>query len=115
MFLQLVFARQGVVLSLFLISISSMPAQPTLGTASSGNQSILYWSISPTNFILQSATNLASPQWVTANDAAVVTAVTVSNTSQARFFRLISSSPPPGMVLIPQGSFVMGNTIGDSD
>jgi formylglycine-generating enzyme required for sulfatase activity len=109
------FSRQAVLVSLFLLPILSLPAQPTLGTASAGNQSVLYWPSTPTNFILQSATNLASPQWVTANDAVTVTAVTVSNTSPSRFFRLISATPPTGMVLIPQGSFLMGNTIGDSD
>jgi formylglycine-generating enzyme required for sulfatase activity len=38
-----------------------------------------------------------------------VSAVTVSNTSPARFFRL--SAVPAGMALIPGGSFTMGDTL----
>jgi hypothetical protein len=41
------------------------------------------------NYILQSATNLASTNWVTATDAVPVTAFTVTNGSPARFFRLV--------------------------
>jgi len=46
------------------------------------------------------------------------TAVTVTNTSLPRFFRLIQipTITPDGMVLIPAGSFIMGDTLdGDSD
>jgi formylglycine-generating enzyme required for sulfatase activity len=98
-----------------LTGVRLASAQPTLGITPAGNQSVLFWPASPTNYILQSATNMASPNWVTANDAMPVTAATVSNTSPARFFRLIYTNPPAGMVLIPAGSFTIGNSIGDSD
>lgn len=90
-------------------------AQPSLGISPAANQSILYWAATPTNYLLQSTTNLASPNWVIENDTVPVTAAAVSNTSPARFFRLISTNPPGGMALIPAGSFIMGNSIGDSD
>jgi len=97
------------------VGAHNLQAQPALGIAPAGKQSVLFWTATPTNYILQSATNLASTNWVTANDAVPVTAATVSNTSPARFFRLIYTNPPAGMVLIPAGSFTMGNSIGDSD
>jgi hypothetical protein len=56
--------------------------------ASAGNQAVLFWSASATNYILQSTTNLAPPYWVTASDAVPVIAFTVTNTSLAGFFRL---------------------------
>jgi uncharacterized repeat protein (TIGR03803 family) len=61
---------------------------PSLNIALTGNQSVLFWSASATNYILQSTTNLSSPNWVTASDAVPVIAFTVTNTSPARFFRL---------------------------
>ena len=61
---------------------------PVLTIASVGNQSVLFWLASGTNYILQSTTNLASPNWVTASDAVPVIAFTVTNTAPARFFRL---------------------------
>jgi len=61
-----------------------------LNIVSTGNQSILFWPASGTNYVLQSTTNLASPNWVTASDAVPVIAFTVTNTSPARFFRLQS-------------------------
>ena len=64
-------------------------SETTLRIASSGNQSILFWPASGTNYILQSSTNLASTNWITATDAIPVIAFTVTNTSPARFFRLL--------------------------
>src|ERR1035437_5123001 len=83
-----------------------------------GGQSLLYWPAgSPTNnnYILQSTTNLAAPNWTTEKYPVPVTASTVSNTTPAKFFRLVYTNPPAGMVLIPAGPFLMGNSIGDSD
>ena len=85
--------------------------QPTLVIAPAGNQSVLFWSTTPTNYLLQSTTNLASPNWVYANDAVPVSAATVSNTESTRFFRLSYTNPPAGMALIPAGSFTMGDTL----
>ena len=88
-----------------------------LGIATAGRQSLLYWPAgSPTNnnYILQSTTNLAAPNWTAEKYPVPVAASTVSNTTPAKFFRLIYTNPPVGMVLIPAGSFLMGNSIGDS-
>ena len=71
-----------------LIAIKIEPP-PTLLIAPSGNQSVLFWPASGTNYILQSTTNLTSPDWITATDAVSVIAFTVTNTSPARFFRLV--------------------------
>jgi len=69
-----------------VFSLSLPP--PSLNIVLTGNQAVLFWSASATNYILQSTTNLASPNWVTASDAVPVIAFTVTNTSPARFFRL---------------------------
>ena len=90
-------------------------AQPNLGIATAGNQSVLFYATTQVNYILQSSTNLASTNWVTAAEAVVVAAATVSNTSPAKFFRLVYIDPPAGMALIPAGPFIIGNSIGDSD
>ena len=71
-----------------VFSLSFPPPPPQLNIASAGAQSVLFWPASGTNFILQSTTNLSSPNWVTATDAVPVLAFTVTNTSPARFFRL---------------------------
>jgi sugar lactone lactonase YvrE len=68
--------------------IAIQAVRPVLTIASVGNQSVLFWPASGTNYILQSTTNLASPNWLTASDAVPVIAFTVTNTSPARFFRL---------------------------
>lgn len=68
--------------------VSSLLSPPPLSIASSGNQAVLFWSASATGYILQSTTNLTSPNWTTASDAVPVIAFTVTNSSPARFFRL---------------------------
>jgi formylglycine-generating enzyme required for sulfatase activity len=87
------------------------------------NQVILFWSVTTdgTNGVLQSATDLVSPNWLSATDAVPVNygsqiAISVTNAALARFFRL-SLVPPTadGMAFIPAGAFTMGNSIGDSD
>ncbi len=98
-----------------LSSAPSASAQPSLAIAPANNQSLLYYSPTPTNYMVQSTTNLDAPVWITATDADAVTAVLVSNTSPARFFRLYHAEPPAGMTLIPPGSFTLGYAMGDSD
>lgn len=90
-------------------------AQPAINIAPAGNQSVLFHTITPTNLLLQSTTNVASSNWVTATEAVYVSAAVVSNAAPAKFFRLIVTNPPPGMVMIPAGPFTMGNVTGDSD
>jgi formylglycine-generating enzyme required for sulfatase activity len=77
-----------------------------------GGQSLLYWPTSnTTNYVLQTTTNVASPNWVTASNAVTVNAATVTNSAPSGYFRLLVSTNPPGMVLIPAGSFKIGNYI----
>ena len=100
-----------------IVRIHSTLAQVTnLGIAQAGNQSVLYWPNTNANFILQSTTNLTAPQWVTADDAVPVAAITVTNGLPQRFFRLLYTNPPAGMVLIPGGLFTIGDTLdGEND
>lgn len=63
-------------------------AAPTLGIAPYGNQSVLFWPASATNVVLQTTTNLVSPNWVTASNGTPFTAVGFTNSSPAQFFRL---------------------------
>jgi sulfatase modifying factor 1 len=68
------------------------------------------WTNAPTNatFTVQTATSLlGASNWV---DYVQIPDSNGNNTN-----RLIDFNPPDGMVLIPAGSFKMGNSIGDSD
>jgi formylglycine-generating enzyme len=96
-----------------LAGVHSALAQGTnLGIAPAGQQSVLYWpTSSTTNYVLQTTTNLASPNWVTAGNAVTVNAVMVTNAARSGYFRLNESATPAGMALIPAGSFLMGNYI----
>src|ERR1039457_4846252 len=82
--------------------------------APAGNKIVLFWPASVLNYVLQSSTNLDSTNWVTVSDAVPVTAVTVTNASPARYFRLnLNPIIPQGMALIPAGAFTMGDTLDD--
>ena len=108
-------------LALFSV-VHPVLAQPALGIVPTNNQALLYWSPTATDYVLQSSTNLSSTNWAYVTDAVPATygsqtAVTVTNTLAARFFRLISvpTTTADGMAFIPAGSFTIGNSIGDSD
>jgi formylglycine-generating enzyme len=88
-----------------------------LGIAAvAGGQSMLYWPVSTTNFVLQTITNLASTNWSTARTAFAVNTAEVTNAAPAGFFRLMPTTTPAGMALIPAGWFTMGDTLdGEAD
>jgi hypothetical protein len=99
-----------------LVGVHSALGQVTnLGIAPAGRQSIIYWPVSTTNYVLQTVTNLASTNWATARSAFAVNAAEVTNAAPAGFFRLMPTTTSAGMALIPAGWFTMGNSIGDSD
>ena len=111
-------------LGICLAAVHPALAQPALSIATTNQQAILFWTNSTaTNYVLQSSTNLASTNWVFATDALPATdgsdtALTISNGSTVRFFRLISlpATTTDGMALIPAGWFTMGDTLdGDGD
>src|SRR5690348_7003674 len=104
--------RHLLALILFLMAANCAVSQPTLGMAAANNQTILYYSPGATNYIVESTTNLATPTWAAAPDATPITAISVSNTTPARYFRLSYTPPPAGMGLIPAGWFTIGNSIG---
>jgi hypothetical protein len=59
----------------------------TLGIALVGHQPVLFWSVSATNYALQTTTNLAAGNWMTVSqDNSGV--VTITNATGAAFFRL---------------------------
>lgn len=70
------------------VAIQTITRSPQLTIAPAGNLSVLFWPASATNYVLQSVTNLNSTNWMTVTDAVPVMAVTVTNQSPARFFRL---------------------------
>jgi formylglycine-generating enzyme required for sulfatase activity len=77
-----------------------------------GGQSVLYWpASSPTNYVLQTVTNLSSTNWLTARTAFAVNAAEVTNAAPSGFFRLMPTTTPAGMALIPAGWFTMGDTL----
>ncbi len=95
-----------------LAGVHQATAQVTnLGIAPApGGQSVLYWPLIGTSYVLQTTTNLATPNWVTASNAVTVNAATVTNSAPAGYFRLLATTnTTAGMVLIPAGSFTMGN------
>ena len=95
-----------------LAGVHRTTAQVTnLGIAPApGGRSVLYWPVSSTNYVVQTTTNLATPNWVTASNAITVNAATVTNSAPAGYFRLLATTnTTAGMVLIPAGSFTMGN------
>jgi hypothetical protein len=61
---------------------------PSLGIATYGNHSVLFWPASATNVVLQTTTNLTSPNWVTASNGTPFTAIGFTNSSPAAYFRL---------------------------
>ena len=99
-----------------------------LGIARAGGHLVLSWPATITNGVLQSATNLAAPNWVALSNVVTGTvsnSVAVTNTALAGFFRLhlstnstsSSSGKGPsgavtsGMALIPAGTFTIGDTL----
>ncbi len=106
--------------------IHSVLAQTaSLSIGSAGDQVVLLWPATATNYVLQSTSNLAEPNWVTFTGAAPVTVgntfnFTVTNTSSASFFRLFQKPNTPittldGMSLVPAGEFTIGDTLDGED
>lgn len=73
-------------LNLTLVSTNTVPPPPA-GIASAGGQVLVFYPLSGSNNVLQTATNLAGP-WVPATGGVPVTALTFSNTAPVQFFRL---------------------------
>jgi hypothetical protein len=69
------------------VGLQSSPLT-TLGIGASGNQSVLFWPASATNVVLQTTTNLSSPNWVTVSNGTPFTAIGFTNSLPAQFFRL---------------------------
>ena len=95
------------------VGIHQTTAQVTdLGIASvPGGQSLLYWPVSMTNYVLQTVTNLSSTNWITARTAFAVNTAEVTNLAPSGFFRLQPTTTPAGMALIPAGWFLMGDSL----
>jgi hypothetical protein len=66
---------------------SPAPA-PVLSIAAAGNQSVLYWPASASNYVLQITTNLSSPNWVAVTNGTPIIGVTLTNALPAAYFRL---------------------------
>jgi N-acetylneuraminic acid mutarotase len=69
------------------LQVFTLPVPP-LNIASSGNQSVLFWPASATNYLLQTTTNLSSPNWVTVSNGTPIIGVTLTNSLPASYFRL---------------------------
>lgn len=62
---------------------------PALSIQSDGHQSVLSWPVWANNYVLQSTTNLASPNWATVSNA-ISGMATVTNSLPAQYFRLVN-------------------------
>lgn len=82
-----------------IVGVHAAPAQVTnLGIVPApGEQSLLYWPVSTTNYVLQTITNLSSTNWVTTRTAYAVNTAVVTNDAPAAFFQLLPTTTPPGM------------------
>jgi formylglycine-generating enzyme required for sulfatase activity len=105
-----------------MLATLNASAQLRLGITQVGNDSVLSWPTTVSNCVLQSTTNLTPETWLTVSNVVVLVnnsfTVTVTNTARARFFRLYNTNTPPvpaDMVLIPAGSFTMGDTFSEGD
>jgi formylglycine-generating enzyme len=116
--MQAKFCPLFVMLSL-VASVHAGPA-PILRIAPAGGQSVLIWPTNAANYSLQSTTNLASHNWLPLSNAVPTTVntnftVTITNSSKTLFFRLYQDTNTPsgtaGMVLIPAGTFTIGDTL----
>ena len=72
------------------VGVQTSPISPPtpLGIGTYGNQSVVFWPASAGNVILQTTTNLSSPNWVTASNGTPFIAVGFTNSSPGQFFRL---------------------------
>ncbi|HTR44020.1 MAG TPA: choice-of-anchor tandem repeat GloVer-containing protein [Pseudomonadales bacterium] len=63
---------------------------PVLNILSNGRLIVLSWPAWASNYVLQSATNLVSPNWTTVSNTVQGMTVTVTNSFPSQFFRLVS-------------------------
>jgi hypothetical protein len=61
---------------------------PPLAISVVDGEIFVFWSASATNYVLQTNTNLASPNWVTVSDAMPGSVYNVTNTALQQYFRL---------------------------
>ncbi len=77
--------------TIFQLALNTSP--PILGVTTIGNQPVIVWvpsdsGYSGNNYSLQTATNLASGNWVNVTNGVQVTGILVTNSTGAAFFRL---------------------------
>jgi formylglycine-generating enzyme len=112
-----------IMLALFA-GVHPVLAQTTLSIEQAGNQVVLSWPVTTTNWVLQSTPSLSVPVWSNLSLAQVIingqNIVTNPISGTQQFYQLslldIPSFTSDGMALIPTGSFTMGDTLdGESD
>ena len=74
-------------LSLTLNATNTATPPPAVGIAQAGGQLLLYYPLSGTNYVLQTATNLAGP-WVTASNGVQAISFLFTNNAPVQFYRL---------------------------
>src|ERR1035441_3276611 len=114
------FHRLFIMLALFAGVHPALAQIVTLSITRRGNQVVLFWPTTATNYVLQNTTNLLPATWNAVLPAAVVVnaqnPVTNPISGTHQFYRLMQIATPSGMALIPAGAFTMGDTLdGESD
>lgn len=95
--------------------VGAHPIEAQLSIAPAGNQVVISWPTTLTNYIVQSTTNLSFANWGFVSTAQGVmngqNTVTNPISGTQQFYRLSQLTIPSGMVLIPAGTFTMGDTL----
>jgi len=72
-----------------LINLTPFPPAPSLGIGSVGSQqTAIFWPAGDTNYVLETSTNLSSPNWTRVTNGAPLIGVVLTNTAPSSFYRL---------------------------
>jgi len=108
--------RLFIALVFFTGALPVLSQTTSLSIALAGNQVVLFWPVTFTNWVLQGTPSLSPAAWSTNLPAPIVVngqkKVTVPISGKQQFYELtLIVTVPAGMALIPAGAFTMGDTL----
>jgi uncharacterized repeat protein (TIGR03803 family) len=75
--------------TLFSLLVNPPVSIAPLSTQTVGGQTVVYWPAWAYNYVLQTTSNLSSPNWQTVSNVAPVSSVVVTNGGSSGYFRLV--------------------------